>query len=206
MTAYIYVTNVSDYDTFMEATRNAGFVVSPQDWHYTKYGVKVAFESADHASAFLDAVCGLRIGDSKVMARKSGKTGEIVQSCPRIKWPIPATHDIQRAFCDTYAATTNRAEELQPRLLLNEILDGKRKICFGDGSDTDPGEDMMDEASQASKTESDERVKLEDVDEAKFEDQHAVKDEDSDPTKDEIAARINILANLPVRVGLTHSS
>ena len=127
MLATIYVTNVGDYDTFVEATRNAGFIVGPEDWHYTKYGINIALETANHTSAFLEALRGLRIGKSRVVSRMS-KRRPIVQSYPRIKWPVPSIHDIQAAFCNIYATAGDRAEALQSRSLLAEKREEERDI------------------------------------------------------------------------------
>ena len=202
MNMIVFVTNVGDYDTFIDATRNSGLVVGPEDWHYTKYGIKIAFESADHASAFLGAVRGLRIGDSKVVARKSKQRKQMVQSYPHIKWPVPTIHDIQAAFCDTYAAAGERAGELQSRMLLSEIRNDERKIYFDINSVTDPGDDQIGEVNHAVKTEREDSVKTANSDEIiQSEGCEAVKHEDDDATTDEVAARIGTPARLPVRLG-----
>ena len=213
MLATIYVTNVGDYDTFVEATRNAGFIVGPEDWHYTKYGINIALETANHASAFLDAVRGLKIGDSRIVARISKQRRPTMQSYPRIKWPVPSIHDVQVAFCDTYASAGNRAEALQSRLLLSEKRDEETEIYYGDDSDTYPSDSKMKEV-EAFKTESRDGVKEENGDkikpeiksEVKSEEKLAVKDEHVDATKHDLAFRISTLTNLPVEVDMGSSA
>ena len=212
MLATVYVTNVGDYDTFVEATRNAGLNVGPEDWHYTKYGINIALETANHASAFLEAVRGFRIGDSRVLSRLS-KRRPIMQSHLRIKWPVPSIHDIQVAFCDTYASAGDIAEAVQSRCSLCENRDEEREIYYDGDSDTHPSDSKMEEV-EAFKTESSDGVKVENGDkikpeiksEVKSEGKLAVKDEHVDATKHDLAFRISTLANLPARVDVGSSS
>lgn len=209
MTATVYVTNVGDYDTFLEATRNAGFVVGLEDWHYTKHGIKISFESNDHASAFLGAVRGLRIGDCKVVARRS-RQSTTMQSPLRIMWPAPSVYDIRAAFCDTYAAAGKRAGNLQSRLLQNEILNDEREIYYDDDGDTGPFDSKAEQVDQALKTESKDGVKAEDSDviklEVKSEESHGFEDEKGDDEKNMALARMSTLISLPVRVDLRSSA